>query len=88
MFSRLDFLKLLWQSPVLIFLPFLSGPSRDVPPPQPEWEYTIELVNPLLKGGLPNILSKRGSEGWELCTRTPRTSDLEELIFKRRILTG
>lgn len=48
----------------------------------PKWEYHVELVSLYYKGDLPNLLAKRGSEGWELCTRTDR-EQITELIFKR-----
>lgn len=81
MMTRPEFLKLLWPP---IFLPMLLG-ITSTSAVQVQWEYHIELVSTYARGDLPNLLAKRGNDGWELCTRTDRENGTAELIFKRKL---
>lgn len=64
-----------------IFLPWLSvttAPTANTPPQQ--WEYKLEAIQDTK--GWPEVLNKRGSEGWQLCSRTDRPGAIE-FIWRR-----
>lgn len=82
MYTRFDFLKLLFQWP-LIYLPILfSGNSVTT---KKTYEYLIVTVG--ITESLSEVLDKHGKQGWQLTTRNDKafTESLsqDELIFMR-----
>lgn len=61
-----------------IWLPWIVNSKQpEVEPVAPtiQWEYKLEVIQTVK--GWPEVLAKRGSEGWQLASRTDRPGVVE-----------